>query len=117
MISQRAVVEFRKSADGMLDAGADSHGPKDAVVTEFQVAIASLFEKLLDFLIRSAGKEKNVVEIALPGKFGLSQGKPRVLDEFAGESERKSQPARLYPERVSAGPQPPLAGLQRQECM
>src|SRR6266478_4639772 len=97
MISQRAVVEFRKFTDGMLDAGADSHGPKDAVLTELQAAIVSLFEKLLDFVIGSAGKEKNVVEIALPGKLGLFLGKPRVLDELArGErAQSHSRHARI----------------------
>jgi len=89
MVSQRAVVEFRKLSDGALNAGSDSHGPKNAVRTELQVAIASLFEKLLDFFIGGAGKEKNVVEIALPGKFGLSQGKPVFWTSSRGESERK----------------------------
>jgi len=63
----------------------------------------SLFEKLLDFVIGSAGKEKNVVEIALPGKLGLFLGSPVFLTSSRGRASSKSQPARQNPERVSAG--------------
>jgi len=79
VVTERPVVELRKIADATLDAGADGGGPENAVLAELQVAIAPLSQEPPDFFIRGAGKEKNVVKVALPGKFGLLLRQARVL--------------------------------------
>jgi hypothetical protein len=71
VVAERSVVELGKLAETTLDARADGGGPENAVLAELQVAIASLGEKSLDLFSGSAGKEKDVVKVALPGKFGL----------------------------------------------
>jgi len=84
MVTERPVVELRKLTDATLDAGPDGGGPENAVLTELQVAIAPLCQEPTDFFIRGAGKEKDVVKVALPGKFGLLLRQARVLHELAG---------------------------------
>ncbi len=54
-----------------MDTRADRGGPENTVPAELQVAIASLGEKSLDLVGGGTGKEKDVVKVALPGKFGL----------------------------------------------
>jgi len=49
------------------------------VLAELQVAVVPLRQKLRDFLIRGASKEKDFVEIALTGKFGFACGRPVFL--------------------------------------
>ena len=83
MEAKRPVVKLPKRADALLDAGADGCGPENAVLAELQVAIASLSKKSLDLFIRSAGKEKYVVKVALTGKFSFPLRQARVLYEFA----------------------------------
>ncbi len=72
MVTERPVVELRKLTDAALDAGADGSGPKNAMLAELQVPTVALRQELLDLFIRGASKEKDIVKVALPGKFGLS---------------------------------------------
>jgi len=84
MVTERPVVELRKLTDATLDARADGGGPENTVLAELQVAIPSLCQEPPDFFIRGAGKEKDIVKVALPGEFGLLLWQARVLHELAG---------------------------------
>src|ERR1700687_5659263 len=84
MVTERPVVELCKLTDATLDAGPDGGGPENTVLAELQVAIAPLRQEPADFFIRGAGEEKDVVEVALPGKFGFLLRQARVLHELAG---------------------------------
>src|SRR5260370_6525635 len=83
MVTECPVVKLRKFPDTVLDAGADGGGPENTVPTKLQVPVASLCQEFLDLFIRGASKEKNIVEVALPGKFGLSLWQTHVLHKFA----------------------------------
>src|SRR5216684_4567421 len=90
MVTERAVVKFRKFSDTILDAGADGSRPENTVPAKLQVPVASLCQEFLDLFIRGASKEKNIVKVPLPGKFGLSLWQTHVLDEFAGREGAQS---------------------------
>jgi hypothetical protein len=66
-----------------LDTGADGGGPQGAVPSELQSKRAPRCKEAVNFFVRSSGKEKDVVKIALAGKLGLLLRQARVLDEFA----------------------------------
>ena len=84
MVTECPVVKLGKLTDATLDAGADGGGPEDAVLAELQVAIASCCKESLDLFMRGAGEKKDVVEVALAGKFGFSLWQARVLRKLAG---------------------------------
>src|SRR6266849_6076496 len=90
MVAECAVVKFRKFSDTVLDAGADGSGPENAVLSKLQAPVASLCQEFLDLFMRGAGKEKNIVKVALPGKFGLSLWQTHVLHKFAGREGAQS---------------------------
>src|ERR1700682_3659428 len=85
MVTERPVVELRKLTDATLHAGPDGGGPENTVLAELQVAIAPLRQEPADFFIRGAGEEKDVVKVALPGKFGFLLRQARCLPERRGE--------------------------------
>ena len=89
MVTECPVVKLRKLTDAVLDARADGSGPENAVLAELQFATASLCQEPLH-LIRGASKEKDIVKVALPGKFGLSLWQTYVLHEFAGREGAQS---------------------------
>jgi hypothetical protein len=84
MVTECPVVKLGKLTDATLDAGTDGSGPEDAVLAKLQVAIASFCQEPPDLFIGGAGEKKDVVEVALAGKFGFSLWQARVLDELAG---------------------------------
>ena len=90
MVTECPVVKLRKLTDAALDAGADGSGPENAVLAELQFATSSLCQEILHLLIRGASKEKDIVKVALPGKFGLSLWETYVLHEFAGREGAQS---------------------------
>ena len=83
MGTERPVVKLCKLAHAALDAAADGGGPEHTVLVELKVARAPLREKSIDLCVRSAGKEKDVVKIALPRELGLSLREARVLCQLA----------------------------------
>src|SRR5258708_26710067 len=83
MVPECRVEKLGKLTDAVRGAGADGSGPESAVLGELQFATASLCQEPLH-LIRGASKEKDIVKVALPGKFGLSLWQTYVLHEFAG---------------------------------
>src|SRR5258708_13391039 len=89
MVPECRVEKLGKLTDAVLDARADGSGPENAVLAELQFATASLCQEPLH-LIRGASKEKDIVKVALPGKFGLSLWQTYVLREFAGREGAQS---------------------------
>src|SRR5260370_26664350 len=90
MVTECPVVKLRKFSDAALDTGADGSRPQNALLAKSQVPVASLCQEFLDLRIRGAGKEKNIVKVALPGKFSLSLWQTHVLREFAGREGAQS---------------------------
>ncbi len=83
MVAKRPVVKLGEFPDASLNAGTDRGGPENAMLAELQVAVVPLRQKLRDFLIRGASKEKDFVEIALTGKFGFALRQARVLRQLS----------------------------------
>ncbi len=97
MVTECPVVKLRKLTDAALDAWADGGGPENAVLAELQVATASLCQEFLHLFIRGASKEKDVVKVALAGKFSLSLWQTYVLYEFSGREGESARAAQLRP--------------------
>src|SRR6267154_3481183 len=90
MVTECPVIKLRKFSDAALDTGADGSRPENALLAKSQVPVAALCQEFLDLRIRGAGKEKNIVEVALPGKFGLPLWQTHVLHKFAGREGAQS---------------------------
>src|SRR5229473_1687490 len=90
MVTERPVVKLRKLTDAALDVRADGSRPKNAMLAELQVPTVALCQELLHLFIRGTSKEKDIVKVALPGKFGLSLWQTYVLHEFAGREGAQS---------------------------
>src|SRR5258708_6826801 len=89
-VTERPVVQFHKLTNATMDAWTDGGGPQNAVLAELQAAIATLGQEPFDFFIRGASKEKDDVEIALPGKLSLSRWQACVLHQLAGRERAQS---------------------------
>src|SRR5260370_22323632 len=102
MVTECPVVKVGKLTDATLDAGTDGSGPEDAVLAKLLVAIASFCQEPPDLFVGGAGEKKDVVEVALAGKFGFSLWQGPVLDRLAGgEGERgESSATRVSGERL-----------------
>src|SRR5216684_7077396 len=90
MVTECPVVKLRKFSDAALGTGADCSRPENALLAKLQVPVASLCQEFLDLFIRGASKEKNIVKVPLPGKFGLSLWQTHILHEFAGREGAQS---------------------------
>src|SRR6267143_6601994 len=84
MVTERPVVELGEFMDATPDTRSDGGGPENTMLAESQVVIVPLRQEPFNFFIRSARKEKDLVKIALTGKFGLFLRQAGVLHEFAG---------------------------------
>ena len=84
MIAQCSFIQFRELPDTTLDACTNGDGPKNTVLTELEFAMAAFFKKTRDIFRGDAGKEEEIVEVALPGQQSLPFRQASVLNKLAG---------------------------------
>src|SRR5436305_7973534 len=84
MSAQSAIVESSELADTLRVIRAHRKRPEGSGVLQNEPANFGLFREFRDLAIRSASKEKELIEVAHPNLFRFAGGQTSILAEFAG---------------------------------
>src|SRR5258707_1416948 len=82
MAMQGEIEEFRELADALRNAWPHGQGPQHSLRAELQFAPPGFLEKALHVGVRSAGEEKQLVEIAQTRELGFTLRQARVLRQL-----------------------------------
>jgi len=82
MVSERPVIKLGQRANAALNARPNCRRPEHSMLAKLRSAFTALGKKLLHLCVRCAGKEKQLVKVALPRQLCLPHRQARVLHEF-----------------------------------
>src|SRR5215472_2766822 len=99
---KRALVKLREFPNACYRACPHCQGPQRAARPQARLLPRSLLLEAVNIVVRGAGKEKQLVEIALPEQFRIALRKAGVFRELARRkaAQRHHLDSRLFSKRV-----------------